>query len=455
MFLTMKRTNRFLNILLPSFIGRGWGWVFFFTLSPCYAQPQDSVSHWGLSASVSPGRLIVMDEYQRKFQKNTSTTAFSLQVDYTPQPADGNPFATDFNYPTFSYGVRLNRNNITMHRNKTDGWGMAEEVDYDSRLGNIITAYGTFTRPVLVWPRHAAPVERRFEVDYMLGTGIGYALHKYSPGNNIDNELIGSRFNVYFIAGTHATWHITPSWAVFGGVEYYHHSNGALNRPNKGANYWGPVVGVKWRPEHSTHLQSYPPFGGGAGGEAWEGLGEEFAKGAFLSLSIGVGAKTLNEDWQVTQFHTPPDSVRYRTGRFHMYATYSLQADMMYRYARRWASGIGIDAFYGTYADRIREIENAHILSKEKAQKVSPWSVGVALKHNVYYGNLSARMSLGYYLLRRMGTNAKEVEKPYYERIGVHYSFPKLNGLTIGASIKAHLTKADLTEVIVSYPFSL
>jgi hypothetical protein len=54
-----------------------------------------------------------------------------------------------------------------------------------------------------------------------------------------------------------------------------------------------------------------------------------------------------------------------------------------------------------------------------------------------------------------MGTNAKEVEKPYYEQIGVHYSFPKWGGLTIGASIQAHRTKADLTEIIVSYPLRL
>ena len=85
----------------------------------------------------------------------------------------------------------------------------------------------------------------------------------------------------------------------------------------------------------------------------------------------------------------------------------------------------------------------------------SPWSVGLALKHQVYYQNWSAAMSLGYYLHRHMGDNAKANEKPYYERIGVHYPFPALRGLTIGLNIKAHLTKADLTEFVVSYPIEL
>lgn len=410
------------------------------------AQERDSVSHWSIGASVSPGRLIVMEKYQKKYQKDRKTTAFSVELDYTPQPSDNNPFADDYNYPTFGFGIRLNRNDITMHRSKEDGWGMAEEVDYDSQLGNIVSAYSTFTRPVFVWPRHAAPGQRRFEVDYTLGLGLAYAKHKYSRGNNIDNELIGSRFLIYFVGGTHATWHVSPSWAVFGGLEYTHHSNGALNRPNKGANYWGPVAGVRYTPTHGKTESG-----------SNEASSKPFNPYWFANVAVGFGGKTLNEDWQITQFRTPPDSARYRTSRFHLYAAYSLQTHVMYRYARRWASGIGIDAFYGTYADHVREIEKSRVLTSPEAPiaKVSPWSLAVAIKHHVYYGNLSARMSLGCYLLRHMGTNAKEVEKPYYEQIGVHYSFPKWGGLTIGASIQAHRTKADLTEIIVSYPLRL
>ena len=64
-------------------------------------------------------------------------------------------------------------------------------------------------------------------------------------------------------------------------------------------------------------------------------------------------------------------------------------------------------------------------------------------------------MSLGWYLYRQMGVNAKEIEQPYYERIGIHYTFPALRGLTVGFNIKAHRTKADLTEFVVSYPIEL
>ncbi|MCR5131695.1 MAG: acyloxyacyl hydrolase [Prevotella sp.] len=396
-----------------------------------------------------------MDEYQKKYKKNSATTAFQLQLDYTPQPADKNPFAEDYNYPTFGFGLKLNRNDVTMHRSVEDGWGMAEEVDYDSRLGNILSAYTTFTRPFLTWPRDASPAKRKFELDYMIGTGISYAKHKYNSGNNVDNELIGSRFLIYFAAGAHATWHLSPSWALTGGVEFYHHSNGALNRPNKGANFWGPIVGVRYRNHYKNSPHKRSTEEAKANQEETSGGHNDFKKGWELNFSLGAGAKTLQEDWQLTQFNTPPDSTRYRTSRFHAYAAYSAQADIMYRYARRWASGIGIDAFYGTYADRAREIEEADLLHVSEGRKVNPWSLGLAFKHNAYYGNVSLRMSVGYYLYRHMGSHAKIIEKPYYERIGVYYSFPRLGGLTIGGCVKAHFTKADLTEFVVSYPIGM
>lgn len=390
-----------------------------------HAADHDSLSHVGFAVNVMPGRLITMDQWQRLWQKKKSSVSIAAEVTYTPQPGDSSLFARDYGYPTFAYGLKLSLNDITMHRSPHPAWGMAEEVDYDSRLGNIVTAYGTFSRP---WFRSG-----RWTFDYTLGAGIGWGRHKYSRGNNVDNELMGSRIMIYFTAGTHAAYRVADHWSMKAGVEFFHHSNGALNRPNKGANIVGPVVGMDYSPV-------------GIDKKAIPCRAKDDVRLFFSSVSLGVGGKTLNEDWQLTQFRTPPDSARYRTGRFRFYTAYSVQADLMCRYARRWASGIGADLFYGTYADRIKEIEG------QGGAKVSPWSVGVAVKHNVYYGQLSVRMSLGCYLYRHMGTNAKEIEKPYYERIGVHYAFPQLGGLSIGANVKAHLTKADLTEVVVSYP---
>jgi len=404
---------------------------------PCVAKTHgsDSIRHYGFKIDVAPGRIICMDQWQKKWQRNKQSTSIGFEINHSALPSDSNAYSRDYNYPSFNYGLRLSLNDVTMHRDPDPAWGYAEEVDYDSRLGNIVTAYTTFTRPLLR--------TKHWTLDYLLGSGIGYGKHKYSPGNNIDNELTGSRFLIYFVAGAHATYRVTRDWGLTAGLEFFHHSNGALNRPNKGANVITPVVGIRYMPYYEETLRR--PHTTAQKDTEQPRVGHWFSK-----ITIGTGGKTLNEDWQLTQFNTPPDSARYRTSRFHFYTAYSLQADILYRYARRWASGIGADLFYGTYANHVKQLDQAAGIDLPH----SPWSFGLAAKHHAYYNRLYLNMAVGVYLYRHMGQNAKEIEKPYYERIGVNYAFPKLGNLSIGFNVKAHLTKADLTEIVVSYPIS-
>ena len=128
-----------------------------------------------------------------------------------------------------------------------------------------------------------------------------------------------------------------------------------------------------------------------------------------------------------------------------------MQFDFMYRYARRWASGIGFDYFYGSYFSRIKQMDNLAGYNI----KHSPISLGIALKHEVFYHNLSLSMGIGGYIYRYMGKYITDNEPRYYERIGVNYSFQKLGNIKIGIIVKAHYTKADLTELVISYPIKL
>lgn len=398
---------------------------------------------YGFVLSATPSQLISMDKYQRKYQRHKSSVSLEFQLNRATLPSDSDAFAADYGYPTFSLGMRYSINDVTMRRTSDPAWGLAEMVDYDSRLGNQISAYLLFTRPFF---RH-----KRWSADYSLGTGIGYSHLKYNPVDNVDNELIGSRFLIYFAAGFHATYRIASQWGIRAGADYYHLSNGALNRPNKGANFIGASIGVQYFPyydevrdkganENDVAPRRHPRSG-------IEGA----MQGLFSRVTVGVGGKVLNEEWQHTQFRTRPGDPGYRTNRFHFYTAYSLSADLMYRYARRWASGIGADVFYGPYASRVEEIDTADGISTSH----SPWSVGISAKHSVYYHRLSLDGAVGVYLYRHMGANAEIIEKPYYERIGLSYSFPFLGGVSLGASVKAHLTKADFTELTLSVPIRI
>ena len=392
----------------------------------------DSLRKWGATVAVSPGHALVVDEYQRKWQKETSNLSFDVSLQHVALPSDSDAFAADYGYPTISGHLKYSFNHgVTMHKSLDPSWGMAEEVDYDSRMGNSLAAYASFARPI--WR------SSRLSLDYSLSMGLGYSKHKYNKVHAVDNELIGSRFLIFFGAGAHLTWRLSGEWGLKAGVDYWHLSNGALNRPNKGANIIGPSLGL-------TYIPYYNKLPAGIGRR----FNPPFRKYWFGHFAVGVGGKSLNEEWLLTQFSTPREDPLYRTDDFSIYMAYSMQADMMYRYVRRWASGIGVDVFYGAYASRVRRIDEL-----QGAQvKHSPWSLGIALKHQVYYHHFSIAMSLGYYLYREMGVNADRIEKPYYERIGLQYELPGLRGLSIGAFVKAHLTKADLTELVVSFPVS-
>lgn len=394
----------------------------------------DSARHIGFAAGFQPGRAVTMDNYMKMFMgKKISNSAF-VEMTFQTLPKDSDLYANDYNYPYFSVGLKHSFNDVTLRRTPNPVWGMAEMVDYDSKILNLTTLYGAITRPVYR--------SRHWSFDYTLGTGVGYTPDKYNPHDGIDNELLGAHWLIYFSAASHVNYHLTPNWAVGAGVEFFHHSNGAMNRPNKGLNIVTPTISLRYIPTPVEQGQR----------RANRAQARRDAKRKypylFSNITLGVGCKTLDEEWKKTQFETPPDDPSYRTEHFQHYICYSAQTDIMVRYARRWASGLGADIFYGTY------YKDAEKYNKEKGhnERLSPWSVALAFKQNFYYNNITVNSNIGYYLYRNMGNRAKTTEQKYYERIGLSYTFKQFHDIALGFSVKAHLGKADYTELLLYVP---
>jgi len=390
-----------------------------------------AISKTGIEVHYTPAQTLCLDKEPRIWTKTKETHAIAAQLNITPSEND---FARDYNYPTFSIGLRYNFNHgTTMH--KDNPWGEAQTVDYTSKLGNFLTLYGTFNRPLYR--------SKHWQWGYYLGTGVGYTSLKYNQKSNIDNEYIGSHLNIFFTAGLYGQYKVAKEWSVKAGLDFAHHSNGAMARPNKGANYLGPFLAVVYEPEkHITKV---------AKGDTHPN--EPFQKYWFTEFTLGIGGKTLLEDWQQTQFETPQGHPDYRKEQFTFYGAYSFHTHLLYRYARRWASGIGFGLFYGDYANRVAQHDKEHGYIGEKH---SPWSLSIEGRHEIFYGNMSVRVSLGYYLYRHMGYKSRNgLERPYHEQVGVFYSFPKLKNLTLGFSVNAHATKADFTELQITMPVKL
>lgn len=384
-------------------------------------------SHWGYTLLVAPGKVIGLDKYARDELNDNNTFSVAGELQHTCQPSDGNPYDADYNYPTISLGFRFSYNH---------GTTLTRVNDKETELGNVATLYGKFSRPIVR--------AKRFEFAYFLGAGVGYASRKYDSTDNVNNEFIGSLWNIYFTGGLSAKYWVSRDWAVSAGVDFSHHSNGALSRPNKGTNYIGPFVGLTYAPtpEKASAQES----------DTTTYSRKKFKQSLFLDFTANAGAKTLLEDWFYTQQN--PKAPNYRTSKFTTYGAFSFQTALMWRYARRWASGIGVDVFYGDYADKIARLDDKKGHTDEKH---SPWSVGLALKHNAYYKRVSMRAGVGVYLYRHMGVVAKDEEGPewLYEHVGVYYSIPKLHNLSFGINVYAHAFKADFTSIGISYPIKL
>lgn len=430
----------------------GSGWVF------PHREGQGE-SHWGVRFQGRAGKVLVMDEYQRRWQKDKNTSNYDLQFVRTWLPSDSDAFAKDFNYPNITIGLRYdNYHNVSMHRNEDPAWGLLEPVDYDSYMSDMFTLYGKFERPLLR--------TKHWLIDYQLGTGVGYCAKKYNTTDCIDNELIGSHLNIFFTAGVTATYRVARDWGITTGIEFAHHSNGALARPNKGVNSLAPLIGVTYCPYYEAQqkeplAQSQSKTQSQGQGQSPSASQRSHAPHWYANIDLGIGGKTLLEDWLYTQFNTPPGEADYRTEKFNTYLACALSAHAMYRYQRRWASGLGIDVFHASYSNREAQIDDKYGYT---GAKHSPWSIGLSAHHEVFFGRLSVPMSLGYYLFREMGEKAKQNEKRYYERIGVRYRpFGKkheqaegwksfTSGIAFGFNINAHATKADYTEFLISVP---
>ncbi len=412
-------------------------------------QVRKEVGHWGYAVNGFYGIVPKGDKEIKRIVKQNRTWTVGAQIRHSALPQDGNPYDKAYNYPTFSIGLNYNHyQNVDFHRDLGNyEFGLAEPVDYMSHLGNILTVYGAFDRPILRHPR-------KWQFDYSLQMGVGFTDKKYNPHNNVDNEMISTNVLIYCGLGLHATYSITPELGLRAGFEFQHHSNGALCRPNKGSNTLNPMIGLVYRPavtERKATGLGTSDLSAQGGTSLLTAQGEDQFHYDYINITAGVGAKALYEDWVWTQFELPTDHPDYRTDKFKTFMAYSLSVDYMRRWERRWATGAGLDVFYGSYTEHLRYLEDLSNLHKH----LTPWSIGLGLKHEAFYKRISCAASFGLYLFRHMGHSARRVEQPFYETIGLRYTTPWAGGLQLGFNVKAHAFKADYTQIVVALPIKV
>lgn len=371
--------------------------------------------------------LLGLDKYARDLIKSPYGSVYSIYGAYRALPSDSSLYDEAFGYPTLEGGLMLlDYSRVRLHMDN-------RHAPYDSGLGYMVAAYAAFKRDVVR--------ASRFTLAYSFENGIGFSTRPYNPVDNVDNEIIGSPLSIYFGFGLQARLRVATSWEVYVETEFKHFSNGSLDRPNKGANTVGLSAGVR-----------YYPADAGASLPVLYKSKRVYEKKLYCDISVGWAAKTLIDEWFLYYYMLPPQDARYRTADYPVYSALSVSVAPMLRYRLKYASGIGIDYMYMPYVERLKQVDAEKHMD---GLLYNPHSLGISLRHEVFYKHFSLYFSVGYYLFRQMGEESEhfdkeqyryvpvEKEKPYYETVGLRFYIPGLEWLYVGYQIKAHLTKAD------------
>lgn len=395
-----------------------------------FSLPQH-VSAQAIEAGYGKGAVLKFDDWlTNDALKEQDAQSFWLGYIYQTHAEEDCGYASDFNYPTFTFGLLVSDFNKVRLRYNPRG---TRPIDYDSRCGTSFTAYASIRRSFF-------RTRSGWSADYRFSNGIGYNTHIYNRYTNVDNILLGSRLAVYFDVAFALNYRYRQ-YEFFVGPEFRHLSNGGVMRPNKGINKAGIGVGMRYhlQPQDSISFKrTHKPFDG---------------KRVYVNIAYSSGLRGSQGEWLYDANNyiwkdNDVENVKYGKDGYRLCHYHLVSTDLMLRYARRYASGIGIDALYEPY-NRDVEIQNP----KADRSDMSKWSFGIAAKHEVFFRRISMQVALGWYLSRPINDFSNTADEyPFYERVGLRYNLPWLdNSISVGYNIYAHLTKAYGTELVIDF----
>lgn len=388
-----------------------------------------SVSAQAIEAGYEEGNVLKLDSWlTNDALKRQDARGFWVGYVYQTSADEECGYASDYNYPALTFGLLIADFNKVRLRYNPSG---LRPINYDSRCGTSFVAYASIRRAFF-------RTRSGWSADYTFGNGVGYNTHIYNRFTNVDNILLGSRLSIYFNVAFALNYRYRQC-ELFIGPEFRHLSNGGVIRPNKGINELVIGTGVRYylQPYDSIPLKRlYQPF-------KEKGLSYNIAYSSGIRASQGEWLYDANNYiWKDNNV----ENVKYGKDGYRMCYYHVLSANLMYRYARRYASGIGLDALYEPY-NRDVEIQNP----MADRSNLTKWSFGIAAKHEVYFRRFSMQIALGWYLSRPFNEYSNTADEyPYYERVGLRYNLPLFkNCISVGYNIYAHLTKAYGTELVI------
>jgi len=241
---------------------------------------------------------------------------------------------------------------------------------------------------------------RYADLQFRVGTGLGYVTRKFDILENRKNTIISTNFNsaINFLL----QYHFKPfaGMEVLAGISMTHFSNAAYEVPNAGVNVVGANIGLTFnlgRPVAVNH-NSFPILE-----KKWRYL-----------VWSGVWAKEID----------PVNRSKY--------GAFNISFNALKRFSIKGSYGAGIELMY----DRS--------LKARKPEMNFSARTGAVLCYEIHAGKMSIVLQQGFYLIDQFKSDTF-----IYERIGWRYRFRK--DMVINLTLKSHFARADYAELGIGY----
>ncbi|TGE05206.1 acyloxyacyl hydrolase [Hymenobacter fodinae] len=247
---------------------------------------------------------------------------------------------------------------------------------------------------------------QRQELNFRIGTGVGFFPIRYDQETNHKNTIVSSRLNATIQTRLEYDVAVSEHLGLLLGVGLNHYSNGATTKPNFGINLPTVLLGLNYHQQ-----RPFSPLPIGESALTPPDLGRNF-----VEISGTAGLKQRNETDRNKYW---ANSVTIAAGR---------------RVNRKSNLVIGLEGFYdrslrAELRDTARTTENLPDVKK----------AGAYVGHELLFGRLAFVSQLGFYLYNPYKSN-----KFYYERLGLKYRFTER--LFGSIDLKVHRGSADIIE---------
>ena len=383
------------------------------------------IASWSFSLSGGMAHLMRNTEENSARIDGRTGTYYGVNATWS-SPRDPNHLSDRaFGYPSIDIGLTVTDFSATRFFRPN------RPRPYRSRLGREYTLYGAFRRDIMRTARQS--------FGYTLENGLGIASSPYERQHNADNLLIGNRFSFYMGGSVYYMHRLTRHISLGAEISIRHYSNGVLDRPNTGENSIVPGVRLTWSPEAVTETRrdtlAMP----------------RFKRKVYAEAAIGWEGHTILDEWLYNYWTLQPGDKNYESGHYKLYSSPTLMLAGMWRWERRYATGIALDYQYSTFSNATRRAEESRGIY---GYRHSAHTLGLSLRHEVFWRDVSAQMSMGCYLFRHAGYQAEENETPFFETLGLRYYPPFARGkLFVGYNVKVHLFKVEGIQLGAGFRF--